>query len=41
MIVLGLLSALMIYIFDANLNAVIGLYVVGVFTSFTLSHWAW
>ncbi|MGZ8613998.1 MAG: APC family permease [Actinomycetota bacterium] len=44
-LVLGLLSALMIYIFDANLNAVIGLYVVGVFTSFTLSqsgmvkHW--
>ena len=44
-LVLGLLSALMIYIFDANLDAVIGLYVVGVFTSFTLSqtgmvkHW--
>jgi amino acid transporter len=44
-LVLGGLSALMIYIFDANLNAVIGLYVVGVFTSFTLSqsgmvkHW--
>jgi amino acid transporter len=44
-LVLGFLSALMIYIFDANLNAVIGLYVVGVFTSFTLSqsgmvkHW--
>ena len=44
-LVLGLLSALMIYVFDANLNAVIGLYVVGVFTSFTLSqsgmvkHW--
>ncbi|MGZ8613949.1 MAG: APC family permease [Actinomycetota bacterium] len=44
-LVLGLLSALMIYIFDASLNAVIGLYVVGVFTSFTLSqsgmvkHW--
>ena len=44
-LVLGLLSALMIYIFDADLNAVIGLYVVGVFTSFTLSqsgmvkHW--
>jgi amino acid transporter len=44
-LVLGLLSSVMIYIFDANLNAVIGLYVVGVFTSFTLSqsgmvkHW--
>jgi amino acid transporter len=44
-LVLGVLSALMIYVFDANLNAVIGLYVVGVFTSFTLSqsgmvkHW--
>ncbi len=44
-LVLGLLSAVMIYIFDADLNAVIGLYVVGVFTSFTLSqsgmvkHW--
>ena len=36
---------LMIWIFDASLNAVIHLYVVGVFTSFTLSqagmvrHW--
>jgi amino acid transporter len=44
-IVLGLLAALMIYIFDANLNTLIHFYVVGVFTSFTLSqsgmvrHW--
>jgi amino acid transporter len=44
-IVLGGLSCLMIYLFDADLNALIHLYVVGVFTSFTLSqtgmvkHW--
>jgi amino acid transporter len=44
-IVLGLASATMIWIFDASLTAVIHLYVVGVFTSFTLSqagmirHW--
>jgi len=44
-IVLGLLSSLMIYAFDANLNTLIHFYVVGVFTSFTLSqtgmvrHW--
>ncbi len=44
-IVLGLLSCVMIYIFDADLNSLIHLYVVGVFTSFTLSqsgmikHW--
>jgi amino acid transporter len=44
-VVLGLLSALMIYIFDAQLNTLIHFYVVGVFTSFTLSqsgmirHW--
>jgi amino acid transporter len=44
-IVLGLASAAMIWIFDASLTAVIHLYVVGVFTSFTLSqagmirHW--
>jgi amino acid transporter len=44
-IVLGALSSLMIYVFDADLNALIHLYVVGVFTSFTLSqsgmvrHW--
>ena len=44
-IVLGLLSALMIYVFDANLDRLIHFYVVGVFTSFTLSqsgmvrHW--
>jgi len=44
-IVLGLVSSLMIYIYDANLNTLIHFYVVGVFTSFTLSqtgmvrHW--
>ena len=44
-IVLGLASSVMIWIFDASLTAVIHLYVVGVFTSFTLSqagmvrHW--
>jgi amino acid transporter len=44
-IVLGLLSCLMIWIYDANLNSLIHLYVIGVFTSFTLSqsgmvrHW--
>jgi len=44
-IVLGLASSIMIWIFDASLTAVIHLYVVGVFTSFTLSqagmirHW--
>ncbi|MGH2629629.1 MAG: APC family permease, partial [Actinomycetota bacterium] len=44
-IVLGVLASLMIYLFDADLNALIHLYVVGVFTSFTLSqtgmvkHW--
>ena len=44
-IVLGLASSMMIWIFDASLTAVIHLYVVGVFTSFTLSqagmirHW--
>jgi amino acid transporter len=44
-IVLGVLSSLMIYIYDANLNTLIHFYVVGVFTSFTLSqsgmvkHW--
>ena len=44
-IVLGALSCLMIFVFDADLNALIHLYVVGVFTSFTLSqsgmvrHW--
>jgi amino acid transporter len=44
-IVLGALSSLMIFLFDANLNSLIHLYVVGVFTSFTLSqsgmvrHW--
>jgi len=36
-IVLSLLSCVMIYAFDANLNRLIQLYVVGVFTSFTLS----
>lgn len=44
-IVLGLLSCLMIYAFDAELTVLINFYVVGVFTSFTLSqsgmvrHW--
>ena len=44
-IVLGRAVVVMIYIFDASLNALIHLYVVGVFTSFTLSqsgmvkHW--
>jgi amino acid transporter len=44
-VVLGLLSSLMIYLFDADLNTLIHFYVVGVFTSFTLSqsgmvrHW--
>ena len=44
-IVLSALSCVMIYAFDANLNRLIQLYVVGVFTSFTLSqtgmvrHW--
>jgi amino acid transporter len=44
-IVLALLSCLMIYAFDAELSTLINFYVVGVFTSFTLSqsgmvrHW--
>jgi amino acid transporter len=44
-IVLGLLSSLMIYAFGAELGVLINFYVVGVFTSFTLSqsgmvrHW--
>jgi amino acid transporter len=44
-VVLGLLSSLMIYAFHADLNQLIHFYVVGVFTSFTLSqtgmvkHW--
>ncbi|HEX5937868.1 MAG TPA: APC family permease [Actinomycetota bacterium] len=44
-LVLGLLSCLMIYAFDAELGVLINFYVVGVFTSFTLSqtgmvrHW--
>jgi len=44
-IVLGLLSCVMIVIFQANLNTLIHFYVIGVFTSFTLSqsgmvkHW--
>jgi amino acid transporter len=44
-IVLGLLASLMIFIYDADLNTLIHFYVVGVFTSFTLSqvgmirHW--
>jgi hypothetical protein len=44
-IVLALLAGLLIYVFDASLSRLIQLYVVGVFTSFTLSqtgmvrHW--
>ncbi len=44
-IVLGAFACLLILVFDANLNKLIQLYVVGVFTSFTLSqtgmvrHW--
>jgi len=44
-IVLGALSCLMIFLFDASLSVLINFYVVGVFTSFTLSqsgmvrHW--
>ena len=44
-IVLAVLAGLLIYAFDANLSRLIQLYVVGVFTSFTLSqagmvrHW--
>jgi amino acid transporter len=44
-VVLALLSSAMIYAFDADLTALIHLYVIGVFTSFTLSqtgmvrHW--
>jgi amino acid transporter len=44
-IVLGLLSSLMIILFEADLNTLIHFYVIGVFTSFTLSqsgmvkHW--
>ncbi|MEX1262846.1 MAG: APC family permease [Actinomycetota bacterium] len=44
-IVLGALSCLMIWLFDASLSVLINFYVVGVFTSFTLSqsgmvrHW--
>jgi hypothetical protein len=44
-VAVGMLSCSMIYIFDANLNTLIHFYVVGVFTSFTLSqsgmvvHW--
>jgi amino acid transporter len=44
-IVLAVVSSLLIYAFDANLSSLIQLYVVGVFTSFTLSqtgmvrHW--
>ncbi|HLB39662.1 MAG TPA: APC family permease [Actinomycetota bacterium] len=44
-IVLGLLSCVMLYVYHADLNQLIHFYVVGVFTSFTLSqsgmirHW--
>jgi amino acid transporter len=37
--VLTLLAALLIVVFDANLNRLIQLYLVGVFVSFTLSQW--
>src|ERR671937_50041 len=37
LIVLGTLASLLIYVFDADLTRLIQLYVVGVFTSFTLS----
>ena len=36
-VVLGALAGLLIYLFDANLTRLIQLYVVGVFTAFTLS----
>jgi amino acid transporter len=36
-IILAVFSALLIYVFDANLNRLIQLYLVGVFISFTLS----
>jgi amino acid transporter len=36
-VVLSALAAVMIYVFDADLNTLIHFYVVGVFTSFTLS----
>ena len=36
-VVLALLAALLVWAFDANLNRLIQLYVVGVFTAFTLS----
>jgi amino acid transporter len=36
-VILAVLSALLIYVFDANLTALIQLYLVGVFISFTLS----
>ena len=36
-IVLAVLASILIYVFDANLTRLIQLYVVGVFTSFTLS----
>src|SRR5205823_7478070 len=44
-IVLALLASILIWVFDADLDRLIQLYVVGVFTSFTLSqtgmvkHW--
>ena len=36
-VILAVLSSLLIYVFDANLTALIQLYLVGVFISFTLS----
>ena len=38
-VVLGILASALIVIFDANLNRLIQLYLVGVFISFTLSQW--
>ena len=37
MVVLAVLAGVLIYAFDANLTRLIQLYVVGVFTAFTLS----
>jgi amino acid transporter len=38
-IVLASLASFLIWIFDANVNSLIHLYVLGVFTAFTLSQW--
>ena len=37
MLVLGRVAALLIWVFRANVNSLIHLYVIGVFTAFTLS----